>query len=75
MKENPEYHPVARLLIHLGIPLLQPGQATFLAAQGAGVVGILLGPPEMLQKPVIEKPNTTLGELNSGLLCEQAQRS
>ena len=30
--------------------------ATFLAAQGAGVVGILLGPPEMLQKPVIDNP-------------------
>ena len=76
MKENPEYHPVARLLIHLGIPLLQPGQATFLAAQGAGVVGILLGPPEMLQKPVIENPSTTLRELeNSGLVHQPAQRS
>ena len=31
---------------------------------------------EMLQKPVIEKPSTTLGELeNLGLLCRWAQRS
>ena len=30
----------------------------------------------MLQKPVLEKPSTTLGELeNSGLLCWWAQRS
>ena len=30
----------------------------------------------MLQKPVLEKPNTTLGELeNSGLLRWWAQRS
>ena len=65
MKENPEYHQVARLLIHLRIPLLQPGQATFLVAQGAGVVGILLEPPEMLQKPVIENPSTTLRELEN----------
>ena len=37
-------------------------------AQGAGVVGILLGPPEMLQEPVLEKSSTTLGELeNSGV--------
>ena len=29
----------------------------------------------LLQKPVIEKPNTTLEELkNSGLLCQWAQR-
>ena len=28
-----------------------------------GMVAILLGPPEMLQKPVLEKPSTTLGEL------------
>ena len=75
-KENPEYHQVVRLLVHLRIPSLQPGWATSLAAQGAGVVRILLGPPEMLQKLVIEKPSTTLGELeNSGLLCHQAQRS
>ena len=33
-------------------------QAINLAAQGAGVVGILLGPPEMLQKPVLKKPST-----------------
>ena len=30
----------------------------------------------LLQKPVLEKPSTTLGELeNSGLLRQQAQRS
>ena len=58
------------------VPSLQPGRATNLAAQGAGVVVISLGPPEMLQKPVIEKPSTTLGELeNSGLLHRWAQRS
>ena len=35
--------------------------------QGAGKVGISLKPPEMLQKPVLEKPSTTLRELeNSG---------
>ena len=37
-------------------------------AQGAGMVGILMGPPEVLQKPVIEKPSAILGELeNSGV--------
>ena len=31
---------------------------------------------EMLQKPVLKKPSTTLRELeNSGLLCQQTQRS
>ena len=31
---------------------------------------------EMLQKPVLEKPSTTFGELeNSGSLCRRAQRS
>jgi len=37
-----------------------------------------LGNPveRVLQKPVLEKPSTTLGELeNSGLLCWRAQRS
>ena len=39
-------------------------------------LGISLGPPEMLQKPVLEKPSITLGELeNSGLLGWWAQRS
>ena len=43
---------------------------------GDGMVAILLGPPEMLQKPVLEKPSTTLRELeNSGLLYQRAQRS
>ena len=54
--------------------LLQPSRATSPMAQGAGMVGISLGPPEMLQKPVIEKPSTTLGELvNSGVLCWRDQ--
>ena len=45
-------------------------------AQGACMVGISLGPTEMLQKPVLEKPINTLGKLeNSGLLLLQAQRS
>ena len=66
-KENPEYHQVAHLLIPLRVPSLQPSQATSLVAQGASMVGISLGPPEMLQKPVLEKPSTTLRELeNSG---------
>ena len=31
---------------------------------------------QLLQKPVLKKPSTTLGELeNSGLLCRRAQRS
>ena len=76
LKENPEYRQVAHLLVRPGAPLLRPGQATSPAAQGAGVVGILLGPPEMLQKPVLEIPSTTLGELeNSGLLHQWAQGS
>ena len=75
-KENPEYRQVACLLVCLRVPSLQPCQATSPAAQGAGVVGISLGPPEMLQKPVLKKPSTTLGELeNSGLLRQRAQRS
>ena len=75
-KENPEYHQVVHLLIPLWVPSLQPSRPTSLVAQGAGVVGILLGPPEMLQKPVLEKPSTTLRQLeNSGLLCQWAQRS
>ena len=82
-KENPKYRQVVRLLVRLStqfhlewIPSLQPSRATSLAAQEADVVGISLGPPEMLQKPVIEKPNTTFRELeNSGLLCQRAQRS
>ena len=75
-KKDPEYHQAERLLVCLRVPSLQPGRATSRAAQGAEVVGISLGPPEMLQKPVLEKLSTTLGELeNSGLLCRQAQRS
>ena len=54
-----------------GVPLhSSPGSsAPIHVAQGAGVVGISLGPPKMLQKPVLENPSSTLGELeNSGLL-------
>ena len=75
-ERDPEYHQAACLLIRLGVPSLQPSQATSLAAQGVGMVGILLGPPEMLLKPLIKKPSTTLRELeNSGLLRWWAQRS
>ena len=48
-RENPETRQVARLPVHLRVPLLQPGQATGQAARGASMVGISLGPPEMLQ--------------------------
>ena len=76
VRKNPEYRQVVHLLGRPGAPLLLTGQATSLVAQRAGMVGILLGPPEMLQKSVLEKPNTTLGELeNSGLLHWQAQKS
>ena len=82
-KENPKYRQVVHLLVCLStqfhlkwLPSLQPDRATSLAAQGAGVVEISLGPPEMWQKPVIKKPSTTLRELeNSGLLHWWAQRS
>ena len=74
-EREPIYHQVAHLLICHGLPSLQPSQATSLAAQGFSVVGISLGPPEMLQKPVLKKSSTTLGELeSSGLLPRQAQR-
>ena len=57
-------------------PLLQHNRATSQVAQGASMVGISLGPPEMLQKQVLEKLSPTLGKLeNSGLLCLWAQRS
>ena len=70
LKENLEYCQVACLLVHLRVPLLQPGQTTSPVAQVAIVVGILLRLPEMMQKPVLKKPSTTLGELeNSSLLC------
>ena len=63
-KETLEHHQVVCPLVHLGVPSLQPGWAPTPTAQGAGMVGISLGPPEMLQKP-----SPTLGELeNSGLL-------
>ena len=46
-KENLEHRQLVHLLVHLPVP----SQATSLAAQGAGVVGISLGPLEMLQQP------------------------
>ena len=46
LKENPEYHQVACLLIHLGAPAFWPGRAIIPAAQGASMVGISLKPPE-----------------------------
>ena len=68
-KRKPGALQVACLFVCPGAPLLPPSRATSPAAQGASVVGISLGPPEMLQKPVLKKPTTTLGELeNSGLL-------
>ena len=73
-KENPEYRQVACLLVRLGGPSLQPYQATSPAAQGAGMVGISLGPPEMLQKPVLEIPNTTLGELENRFITPVGPR-
>ena len=54
LKENPEYCQVVHLLVCLRFPSLQPGQATSPPAQGASMVGISLGPPEMLQKPVCD---------------------
>ena len=75
-KENLKYHQVACLLVCLVVPSLQPSWATSPKAQGASMFGISLGPPEILQKPVIKKPSTTHGELeNSGLLHQKAQRS
>ena len=73
LKKNLEHCQVVHLLIHLRIPSLQPSRATSPVAQGADMVEVSLGHPEMLQKPVLEKPSTTLGELeNSGLLRHQA---
>ena len=56
---------MAGLLVHLRVPSFLPSQASSPVVHGASVVGISLGPPEMLQKLVIEKPSTTLrvGEL------------
>ena len=75
LKENLEYHQVARLFLRLGVPSLQRGPTQFSSSRGRRG-WISLGPPEMLQKPVLEKPSTTLGQLeNSGLLRQRAQRS
>ena len=76
VKENPEHRQVVHLLAHLGVPLFQPRRATSPAAQATDVIGISLEPPEMLQKPELEKPSITLGELeDTGLLCWRAQRT
>ena len=64
MEENPEYHQVVRLLIRLGIPLLQPGPSQLSGGSRGWCGWNLVGPPEMLQKPAIENPNTTLRECN-----------
>ena len=41
-----------------------------------GCIGVSILIVILLQKPVFEKPRTTLRELeNSSLLCQQAQRS
>ncbi|XP_043323498.1 uncharacterized protein LOC122440883 [Cervus canadensis] len=67
---------VEPLPYRLGPGVLFMSQATSLATQGASVVGILLGPPKMFQKPVTEKPSTTLSELeNSGLLHRPSRGS
>ena len=66
----------ASLLVSGFLRSSQAEPSTSPVAQRAGVLGISLGPPEMLQKQVIEKLSTTLGELeSSGLLCWRAQRS
>ena len=73
---HPEHRQVVHLLAHLGVPLFQPRRATSPAAQATDVIGISLEPPEMLQKPELEKPSITLGELeDTGLLCWRAQRT
>ena len=62
LKENPEYCHVACLLFVSGFLRSSPAQPPVWLAQGASMVGILLGPPLMLQKPIIEKPSTILRE-------------
>ena len=49
-KHNTENHQVAALLLCLGVPPLWTSQATGAVSQGASVVGISMGLPEMLQK-------------------------
>ena len=49
-------------------------RATFLAAQGAGVVGILLGPPEMLQKSVIDNPTPHSESWKTQVYCSSGPR-
>ena len=74
LKKNLEHCQVVHPLIHLRIPSLQPSRATSLVAQGVGVVGILLGPPELLQKPVLEKPSITLIELENKIYYVSGSR-
>ena len=49
-KEDLEYCWVARRLVGFEAPRLPGGLASVPVAQGAGTVGISLGPPEMLQQ-------------------------
>ena len=53
---------MACLLFVSGFLRSSPAQPPVWLAQGASMVGILLGPPLMLQKPIIEKPSTILRE-------------
>ena len=74
LKKNLDHSQVVHLLIHLRVPSLQPSRATSLAAQGVGMVGILLGPPELLQKTVLEKPSITLVELENQIYYVSGSR-
>ena len=74
LKKNLDHSQVVHLLIHLRVPSLQPSRATSLAAQGVGMVGILLGSPELLQKTVLEKPSITLVELENQIYYVSGSR-
>ena len=47
-KEDPEYCGVVHCFVHFEAPLLPGRLASVLVAQGARMVGISLGPPEIL---------------------------
>ena len=49
-KEDPEYRRVARRLVRFEAPRLPGGLTSVPVAQGARMVGISLGPPEMLRQ-------------------------
>ena len=74
LKKNLDHSQVVHLLIHLRVPSLQPSRATSLAAQGVGMVGILLGSPELLQKTVLKKPSITLVELENQIYYVSGSR-